>query len=97
MLFIFSTPVLIRHLWQLKTVFFSCIGAEYVLFHSLGLFIGHKIGHKSINNFTKATTHFIINKSNYNCKKFNYSLPDWLVKSPEEGASGLGSVWQGLA
>ncbi len=30
----FSTLVLIRHLWQLKTVFF-CIGVDYVLFHRL--------------------------------------------------------------
>jgi hypothetical protein len=32
MLFIFSTPVIIRHLWQLKTVFF-CIGVSYRLFY----------------------------------------------------------------
>ncbi len=29
----FLTPVLIRHLWQLKLLF-SCIGVWYVLFHS---------------------------------------------------------------
>ncbi len=31
MLFIFSTPELTRHLWQLKTV--ACIGVHYVLFY----------------------------------------------------------------
>jgi len=36
MLFIFSTPVLIRHLWQLKTV----VVLHWCLIHSILLMIG---------------------------------------------------------